>query len=122
MTESTKQLSNKEKKLCPRCGKPGSGPYSRWVKNSKGKRYEPYQYFAHREGGRVSWCYLGKKKPELDNMYGSNSKQGILKVVDVARKVGVFVFCRIWTKTKPLTNGAYLPDSRNTSTNTRRGY
>jgi hypothetical protein len=35
MTESTKQLSNKEKKLCPRCGKPGSGPYSRWSRTAE---------------------------------------------------------------------------------------
>ncbi len=55
-------LSNKK---CPRCGKPGSGPHERWVRNSQGKRYEPYQYFAHRESGRIRWCYLGKKK--LDN-------------------------------------------------------
>lgn len=58
------KLSNK--KLCPRCGKPGSGPYSRWVRNGRGKRYEPYFYFAHREGGKLRWCYLGKRKV-LDN-------------------------------------------------------
>ncbi len=65
-------LSNREKKLCPRCGKPGSGPYSRWVRNSRGKRYEPYLYFAHRENGRVRWCYLGKK---LDNNTQSATSQ-----------------------------------------------
>jgi hypothetical protein len=65
---SINSLSNKEKKLCPRCGKPGSGPYSRWVRNSRGKRYEPYQYFAHREDGRIHWCYLGKL---LDNTHSA---------------------------------------------------
>jgi hypothetical protein len=57
-------LSNKK---CPRCGKPGTGPYERWVKNSRGKRYEPYLYFAHRENGKLKWCYLGRVKKELDN-------------------------------------------------------
>jgi hypothetical protein len=64
--QSKKGLSNKK---CPRCGQPGSGPYSRWVRNSQGKRYEPYLYFAHREGSRVRWCYLGKAK--LDNKGGA---------------------------------------------------
>jgi hypothetical protein len=62
------ELSNKK---CPRCGKHGSGPYTRWVRNSQGKRYEPYLYFAHREGSRLKWCYLGKKK--LDNKSDSNN-------------------------------------------------
>jgi hypothetical protein len=56
-------LSNK----CPRCGRIGSGPYRRWVRNSRGKRYEPYEYFAHRVKGKLKWCYLGKVKKELDN-------------------------------------------------------
>ena len=67
--KAKQSLSNK--KVCPRCGKPGTGPYERWVRNSRGKRYEPFQYFAHREGGRVRWCYLGKKK--LDNNQGDGA-------------------------------------------------
>jgi hypothetical protein len=64
LLDNKPKLSNK--RLCPRCGKPGSGPYSRWVRNSRGKRYEPYEYFAHRVNGKIKWCYLGKVK-KLDN-------------------------------------------------------
>lgn len=60
------ELSNSENK-CPRCGLTGSGPYKRWVKNSRGKRYQWYNYFAHKVNGKIHWCYLGKAKPELDN-------------------------------------------------------
>jgi hypothetical protein len=67
-TETPTQLSNTdtEKKRCPRCGKPGTGPYLRWVENSVGKRYW-YNYFAHREGDKQYWCYIGKAKKVLDN-------------------------------------------------------
>jgi hypothetical protein len=42
-----------ERERCPRCGKPGSGPYIRLVKGN------PYLYFAHPIGhARVKWCYL----------------------------------------------------------------
>jgi hypothetical protein len=64
------ELSNtsKAKKLCPRCGLPGSGPYQRWVRNSRHKRYEPYSYFAHKHGKTIKWCYLSKvKASRLDN-------------------------------------------------------
>lgn len=57
------QKTSKPRKLCPQCGQPGSGPYSRWVLNSRHKRYEPYQYFAHRQGRKIHWCYLGRQKP-----------------------------------------------------------
>jgi len=53
---------------CPKCGKVGSGMYSRWVLNEQKKRYEPYYYFAHpwsRRGGRgVKWCYIRKKRAQ----------------------------------------------------------
>jgi len=39
---------------CPRCGKEGSGTYTKSVKG-----YE-YRYFAHREKGKIKWCYIGK--------------------------------------------------------------
>lgn len=61
------------KKLCPRCGQPGSGPYARWVRNSRGKRYEPYYYFAHRQGKKIKWCYIGKANKNLLDI-----KQGFL--------------------------------------------
>jgi len=51
-----------KKKLCPRCGAEGTGPYSRYVLNSRKRRYEPYKYFAHRVGGKIKWCYLGKQR------------------------------------------------------------
>jgi len=51
----------KPKKLCPRCGEPGSGPYSRYVLNPLKKRYEPYYYFCHRIEGKIKWCYIPKK-------------------------------------------------------------
>lgn len=53
------ELSNTEK-MCPRCGKPGSGPFRRWVANNRGKRYWAF-YFAHRHGKNTQWCYLSKK-------------------------------------------------------------
>jgi hypothetical protein len=65
-------LDEKNRRKCPRCGESGSGPYYRWVKNSKGKRYEPYGYFAHKINGKIHWCYLGKKK--LDNRETSENR------------------------------------------------
>jgi hypothetical protein len=50
----------KPKKLCPKCGLEGSGPYARWVLNPIKKRYEPYYYFAHKREGKIKWCYLGR--------------------------------------------------------------
>ena len=57
----------KEKKICPRCGQPGSGPYGRWAKKPQ---FRPYFYFAHKINGRLSWCYIGKlsnSAPKLSN-------------------------------------------------------
>jgi len=52
-------------KICPVCGKKGSGIYSRWVYNKQRKRYEPYYYFAHRikRNGKwtVKWCYVPRE-------------------------------------------------------------
>lgn len=63
-----KVLSNESKKLCPRCQKPGSGPYGRWVRNSSGRLYSPYYYFAHRINSKIKWCYISKALiKELDN-------------------------------------------------------
>jgi len=50
-----------EKKRCPRCKAEGSGPYARWVLNNRKQRYEPYSYFAHKDGKRIRWCYLGRE-------------------------------------------------------------
>jgi hypothetical protein len=60
----------KAKKLCPKCGLEGSGPYKRWVLNSRKKRYEPYYYFAHKHNGKIRWCYLGK----LPNKFGTENR------------------------------------------------
>jgi hypothetical protein len=69
------ELSNKKpKKLCPRCGLEGSGPYERWVKNSRHKRYEPYLYFAHRQCKKIKWCYIGKAKPEQEPKLDNNER------------------------------------------------
>lgn len=70
------QITVGGKKKCPSCGASGSGPYSRWVRNSRGKRYEPYWYFAHRKGSRLHWCYLGRESgKKLDNQQGKTSEQ-----------------------------------------------
>lgn len=45
--------------ICPRCGKPGSGIYVKTTGNARGGVYRKYRYFAHREGKRTRWCYLG---------------------------------------------------------------
>ena len=61
--EGISVLDNQRKrKICPRCGAPGSGPYARWVLNTRKQRYEPYYYFAHKSNGRLKWCYLGREK------------------------------------------------------------
>ena len=65
-------MSKNNRKLCPRCQRPGSGPYARWVLNSIKKRYEPYYYFAHKHGKKIKWCYLGRPKPELSNTKGKS--------------------------------------------------
>jgi hypothetical protein len=61
--------TRKPKKLCPKCGLEGSGPYKRWVLNSRKTRYEPYYYFAHKHGKGIGWCYLGRlsNKSEEDH-------------------------------------------------------
>ena len=54
-----KMVSYYNRKRCPICGRPGSGPY---VKKIKGR---DYLYFAHPlknpETGRhyLKWCYIG---------------------------------------------------------------
>lgn len=56
---------NEGRKVCPICGQPGSGPYPRWVRNSRKAKYEPYFYFKHvvKEGGkrRLKWCYVPRE-------------------------------------------------------------
>jgi hypothetical protein len=51
---------------CPKCGKVGSGIYSKWVLNEQKRRYEPYYWFAHpwsEKGKRgVHWHYIRKKR------------------------------------------------------------
>jgi len=55
----------KERPICPRCGKVGSGLYAKWVLNEQGKRYEPYYYFAHpyqsKGKNKLHWHYIRKK-------------------------------------------------------------
>ncbi|MEM3618385.1 MAG: hypothetical protein QXK47_04850 [Candidatus Bathyarchaeia archaeon] len=58
---------HRPKKVCPKCGAPGSGPYARWVLNAQKRRYEPYYYFAHKRAGAIHWCYLGKRVEGLSN-------------------------------------------------------
>lgn len=62
-------LSNKEKKICPRCQRPGTGLYSRWVRNPSGRVYTPYFYFAHKNQSKIKWCYVSRvlAKELLDN-------------------------------------------------------
>ena len=45
------------KVVCPKCGKPGYLSF----KVVKGERYS---YVAHKESGKVKWCYLGKPAEE----------------------------------------------------------
>jgi len=60
--------TSKGRKLCPRCGLPGTGPYERYVLNGQKKKFEPYSYFKHRNGKSIKWCYLGKaNKPKVSN-------------------------------------------------------
>ena len=63
--------SKGKKKICPRCGAVGTGPYARWVLNGVKKRYQPFYYFAHKHGKKISWCYLGHLK-ELSNTHESH--------------------------------------------------
>jgi len=55
----------KIKRICPVCGRLGSGIYARWVLNKTKKRYEPYYYFAHKykQNGKwkIKWCYVPKE-------------------------------------------------------------
>lgn len=53
-----------KRKICPKCGLEGTGPYARWVLNSRKQRFEPYFYFSHKKSGKIRWCYLGR----LSNM------------------------------------------------------
>lgn len=65
-----------KKKPCPRCGAKGTGPYARWVLNSRKQRYEPYLYFAHKARGKIDWCYLGKPSgKQLSNLEGKSCRR-----------------------------------------------
>lgn len=48
-------------KACPKCGRKGCLT-SRWVLNSKKKRYSPYYYFKHYNHGEITWCYIPRRK------------------------------------------------------------
>jgi len=52
--------------ICPKCGKVGSGLYTKWVLNGQGVRYAPYYYFAHPYGNGGSyglhWHYIKKRR------------------------------------------------------------
>lgn len=64
-----------KKKRCPRCNAKGTGPYARWVLNSRKRRYESYVYFAHKARGKIKWCYLGRPSgKQLSNMGPSPGK------------------------------------------------
>lgn len=65
-----------KKKQCPRCGAKGTGPYARYVLNSRKQRYEPYLYFAHKARGKIHWCYLGRESgKQLSNRDPSSIKE-----------------------------------------------
>jgi len=61
MVARTSGKLDNRRKVCPICGRPGSGPYARWVMNVRKKRFEPYYYFAHKHRGCIKWCYIPKK-------------------------------------------------------------
>jgi len=48
-----------DRQICPRCGEPGSGVYTKMVKNHQGRIYH-YKYFAHRSKSSLRWCYIGR--------------------------------------------------------------
>jgi len=48
----------KERKICPRCGLPGRGPYGRWTNKPQ---FGPYYYFAHKSHGKIKWCYIPRE-------------------------------------------------------------
>jgi hypothetical protein len=56
---SNKTAEKLDIERCPRCGKHGSLQQC-YVLNSMKKRYGPYYYFEHYEGGKVQWCYVGR--------------------------------------------------------------
>src|SRR5208283_3411013 len=61
----TSELQRLKLKVCPVCGKKGSGPYWKPVYNKVHKRYT-YPFFAHYKGTRgktriILWCYISKK-------------------------------------------------------------
>jgi len=67
-TSNTALVSNKPeldtKKFCPRCEKKGC-LCSRYVLNSRKRRYGLYFYFKHYDHGKVTWCYIGRKRPRI---------------------------------------------------------
>lgn len=60
----------KEQEFCPRCGRPGYGPYLKRTRNRPGgNEYHKYAYFAHEvekpDGStKRKWCYLGVPQPK----------------------------------------------------------
>jgi hypothetical protein len=56
----------KERPICPKCRKVGSGLYQKWVLNEQKVKYFPYFYFAHpyQNNGenKVCWHYIRKKR------------------------------------------------------------
>ena len=55
--------AEQEQKTCPRCGRPGSGPYARPVTKKKGGGNYMGNYMAHSgehvgKNHRIQWCYL----------------------------------------------------------------
>jgi hypothetical protein len=74
--------------VCPKCGKVGSGIYTKWVLNEQKKRYEPYYWFAHpiRKKGKwgIKWHYIRKKRAQeilasksLRDKYGIEEAKGM---------------------------------------------
>jgi hypothetical protein len=90
--------TRKPKKLCPKCGLEGSGPYKRWVLNSRKTRYEPYYYFAHKHGKGIGWCYLGRL---------SNKSEEDHRCVDCAN-LTEDNFC-VWQLTQPFKCEGFQP-------------
>lgn len=52
--------------ICPKCGDPGHGPYTKMTRNrADGNTYRKYTYFMHKvenpDGSvKTKWCYIKK--------------------------------------------------------------
>lgn len=55
--------------VCPKCGRRGS-LQTKIITNRLGKSY-PYHYYAHYEGGKVKWCYVGAARRLLEGTRSS---------------------------------------------------